>query len=1263
MKTQPTATARRCSARRPRRTHPRGFALIVTLSLMILLAVIAVGLLSLAGVTLRNSGQNNAMSVARANARMALMLAIGELQKNAGPDQRITARADILDDRIANPRLTGVWDSWEMTPNTQPSEFQKTARDAKFRGWLVSGDPLESRKIGFASEATPAVTGPASQSAPGVTLWGTGTVGKNNTSPNAASNEVAVNKVPINSTPGALAWAVMDEGVKVRINNLFTKDVAGVTTREGTKTSRLGAGRLPGVAFIDDLEGLERKFFETGKEEAKEIMKGVTPRSFSLAAKKVASGVDQEKLMALTHDITTVSTGLFTDVARGGLKQDFQLMTNSTTLPSEYTTGTNKGIYASRFSSLPAGVKSDPQWESLRQFASTYKDTANLTKTNGVPVLKTRVPAAWNASVQNGTPGEPGSSITVKPEPPAGVVLTPTIAKVQMLFSLIARDLYPNLPANIQRRLTTAEKAGNLHGPQDAYFRSTKYDYDLHLLYTPIVTLHNPYNVALEFTNLRLEFIGVPFAMQVFRNGAPLSKGLVPLETMTDDNKNGQKSKVFGMNLKTKVGGKVGAPVFRMLPGEVILFSPYIDPTRNYAQDLGSRTFWDIELATGITKSIDAIPGWRGFGIGYDCDWLAGNQPSFGSASSETPGSAEPPYGLWKGCYGLAWDDKIHVEFAPISIPANNNKFTIQLSATVAGTANKKITAIEMDYSEPKGLQKFLSPTGGETALRYPGGDLAKNYVVGHEMREPSSTPIGQLQKAKAFALLTVQAKNTSGGIDATNVDGRYNGKPWAFAHGAVATSSQKILKEHPANQSHEIDLRLLPESELAEFPAIEKNTDRASFITGNSNFNGTKFGVLYDVPLAPVQTLAGLNGANPGGSSGYLPRFAQPIGNSWAHPLLSTDKIHESGPNGYSYLDHSFLLNLALYDGFYFSGFADQTGNFGTAGRTAKAMADEFVKESSLDDARIHVLPPSGKAMTDLPNVVTDAAGYKQIASWETMDGSFNVNSTSVLAWKAMLASIHEEEALINTRANPSDISTRLIDLKPTKTGEARISRFRLPGSNSAENGATPTDGFWLGPREYSDDELQDLAQNIVKQVRLRGPFLSMAEFVNRRLGPASDDMSQRGALQQAIDDTKSGNKLLNEKLLDGGNVKSGYEIPAGTSVKYGYKNPKAGEGPSYQGAPGYLTQADILNVLGNAATVRSDTFTIRAYGEARSPAGMMLASATCEAVVQRMPDWVDKAADAVDTSVAALASNANKNFGRRFTLTSFRWLNRDEI
>jgi hypothetical protein len=50
------------------------------------------------------------------------------------------------------------------------------------------------------------------------------------------------------------------------------------------------------------------------------------------------------------------------------------------------------------------------------------------------------------------------------------------------------------------------------------------------------------------------------------------------------------------------------------------------------------------------------------------------------------------------------------------------------------------------------------------------------------------------------------------------------------------------------------------------------------------------------------------------------------------------------------------------------------------------------------------------------------------------------------------------------------------------------------------------------------------------------------------------------------------------------------------------------------------------------------------------------------CEAVVQRVPDYIDSA-DKAEIAPASLTSAANRNFGRRFQMVSFRWLAANEI
>lgn len=86
-----------------------GFALISTISIMALLLMVAMAMLSLSAIEQRTIQNDRAMTEARANARMALIIAIGELQKYAGPDQRVTATGALLSDDAVQPRWTGVW--------------------------------------------------------------------------------------------------------------------------------------------------------------------------------------------------------------------------------------------------------------------------------------------------------------------------------------------------------------------------------------------------------------------------------------------------------------------------------------------------------------------------------------------------------------------------------------------------------------------------------------------------------------------------------------------------------------------------------------------------------------------------------------------------------------------------------------------------------------------------------------------------------------------------------------------------------------------------------------------------------------------------------------------------------------------------------------------------------------------------------------------------------------------------------------------------
>ena len=58
-----------------------------------------------------------------------------------------------------------------------------------------------------------------------------------------------------------------------------------------------------------------------------------------------------------------------------------------------------------------------------------------------------------------------------------------------------------------------------------------------------------------------------------------------------------------------------------------------------------------------------------------------------------------------------------------------------------------------------------------------------------------------------------------------------------------------------------------------------------------------------------------------------------------------------------------------------------------------------------------------------------------------------------------------------------------------------------------------------WSDLRTLSDSQIKSLARNMVQEVKKRGPFLNMSDFVNRRL--QSGEMGVKGALQAAIDES----------------------------------------------------------------------------------------------------------------------------------------------
>ncbi len=290
-------------------------------------------------------------------------------------------------------------------------------------------------------------------------------------------------------------------------------------------------------------------------------------------------------------------------------------------------------------------------------------------------------------------------------------------------------------------------------------------------------------------------------------------------------------------------------------------------------------------------------------------------------------------------------------------------------------------------------------------------------------------------------------------------------------------------------------------------------------------------------------------------------------------------------------------------------------------SGERALGVAQPWggARNAVFDEAFFNPVPESWMPGQRLPNVrhrvldrgdgaVPSAAelGGVGAARFLGVEGMFNVNSVSPAAWTVVLGrTVLGWKAADGTTADFENPFFVFAQSAPYAPAQAR------------------------GVRCFSDEAVQRLAKALAARIRARPrPFRSLAEFVNS------------GVLQEAID--AAGLNTRADCLGDIGGV-----APARYSANW-------------------LSQAAVLNTLAPLLAVRSDTFTIRVAAEALNSAldvgdpERVAARAWCEAVVQRLPEYVDASEDAAAWPALQPDKAA---LGRRFRIVAFRWLGPDDI
>ena len=428
------------------------------------------------------------------------------------------------------------------------------------------------------------------------------------------------------------------------------------------------------------------------------------------------------------------------------------------------------------------------------------------------------------------------------------------------------------------------------------------------------------------------------------------------------------------------------------------------------------------------------------------------------------------------------------------------------------------------------------------------------------------------------------------------------------------------------------------PEADNGEYdmPTVKVHTGDAGigfWGTGVTTGDGLSSTVFFDVPKPSLGML----------SIGQLQHMQMSEISSSATYLFGTGvadlKIGDTGSivksegfttpetNSYLPVDQTFLLNNALWDKFYCSGL------------NSDVTASDLSSWQSVPLNNRYTFTATASA-TDLNDPMASASSLY-------VRGGFNINSTSKEAWKAIIAGAN------SLNFNPTG-STSASSLN------SPISRSSFPTQGSGSSDLERLNGF----RELSDPELDTLADYIVREVKMRGPFLSLSDFVNRRIVSGNSNMGLYGTLESAIR-----NSGINTSLTSDFTEYTESTLPKWVSKPADYISDLF-YGSSAESIHQWITQADILQRTAPFLSARSDTFVIRAYGESIDPfSGELRSTAICEATVQRQYEYCDpvnsdpkQAATIFDNDdenfKAASLSEINSNLGRKYTIVSLRWL-----
>ena len=1259
-----------------------GFALLITITLLAFLVLLLVSLASLTRVETQVASNTQSISQARQNALMALNIAIGQLQKYTGPDQRVTAAADISSaadgTRLAATSLaqntasangtknglapvsataslqkgtrwwTGVWGRSGSAYSTPAKSIYEETPSPVLLNWLVSGNEdrdlsVDSGGLVKTSTSDGATSANTASFTPGSPVNWTA-AGLDITAPSAwnagssyANLEIKTSgqKAVLLVGPRTAGTAVI--GAETAVERYVVAPLKPIDTPASTVPGMGTSGNVTVGRYgwwVGD-QGVKADYTLTDPNAAQNTPANNTTAGAQSRLRLMTpshSGIELIPGFANypTSDAATSTTiGRLLDMPLASMIDSSLAANNSEILRQNFHD----------FSVGSHGLLTDTANGGLRKDLTYYFEQSTLpSPLAGQNIIPSAYSPNWGAggyapkwdwlhSFYNTNPAVSSGSLKVRPETATETGVSPVITQFRLIvFTTDSTNLITNPKNGIPAAKT----------------------FNLPIRCNVAVVLANPYNTALNITAGDLEIV-----LKNNYNGSSSKEGLVV--QAASGNGKGTVQGLYGIlraSGATTPGGlldtvKLSVPAMTIAPGQSVTLGikgvHTINETANAPLDEPVNS---VALTDCTSNAISSS------------DYIAGTNPLTFTTTDATSGIALYQYGTDLAITLRRPSDRANHQnirhFAFLKGVNQLQSFTGSAALIVLGTGWTKFIAPGyrlMDWNDASVKQTFFSYTYGRPYQDYNirAGTITHPATFFTNYGTSYGTYVLISPPSYGAGVIYSGAGGNAAGIAFSNFNDSLYAAPWAEDSNYTlrGASDQGVLFDFPRRASGQ-----LPVLSLGQFQHANLST----------------------------------NDQTTGGTIGFETGYA--AGNSYSHPYVARGStvqsradlsgVGVSSSNSTRYFDMSYLLNTALWDGYFLSGIPQTSGD-----RT-----------------------PQNPRYLNYTNNTSDTDMHSpDVAAYLLSKGAFNINSTSVNAWIALLGGLNKR--VVNNDTGTTD-------------GVPYPRTLWQPQNNALTGGSYQTSGTgedaYAGYRRLNQNEITSLAAEIVKRVRARGPFVSLSHFINRTIVPASTAFNSSvndadtsgnlasptvpmgrgfsGPLQAAIDSSASGiNTFIKvggaqvtgdaagaygDRVLFNGEVASSTDYASNSansrapffadktvdapSVNWDMtvKADPGATGRTSTAIPGWLLQADILQALAPSLSARSDTFVIRTYGDVVNPAtGDVTGRAWCEAVVQRTATYTDGTAA---TATPASGSVAEK-FGRSYKVVGFRWLSPNDI